>query len=83
MAGKLGIAHQEDNRYTYRYELTDHLGSVRAVISREGSGQRQVDYYADIPTAGSCQSARRVLIGLVFRGSLRRRTRRRGGMLLS
>ncbi|SFC78889.1 RHS repeat-associated core domain-containing protein [Parapedobacter composti] len=46
-AGRLGIYFRQGN--SYQYALTDHLGSVRAVINRNklSNGNADVVYYAD------------------------------------
>ena len=48
-AGRIGTGYKvgTSTAVNFRYELTDHLGSVRAVISRDGNGDRKVNYYAD------------------------------------
>ncbi|MEQ9404087.1 MAG: RHS repeat-associated core domain-containing protein [Cyclobacteriaceae bacterium] len=35
-AGKLGMAFKNPDHYKYIYELTDHLGSVRAIVTKLG-----------------------------------------------
>ncbi|WP_431160479.1 hypothetical protein [Flagellimonas beolgyonensis] len=51
--GRLGVAYNDMNDVkTYVYELTDHLGNVRAVFTKSGADDHQVEGYTDNYTGG-------------------------------
>ncbi|MBC7451777.1 MAG: hypothetical protein H7259_09840 [Cytophagales bacterium] len=65
---RTGTANKSGSTYTYSYELSDHLGNVRAVIGRtKNAGKADIKSWQDYFPHGSVMPGRQGISGTAYR----------------